>query len=252
MILPIGDDNSDRRTRPTVNYVFIALNVLVFLVFQQVGNNYSFTYSYSTVPAEILTGKDIVTENRQVRDSSTDEIFMLPGLRETPIHPFITLITSLFMHGGIAHILGNMLFLFVFGDNVEDRLGHLRYAVFYLLCGVIATLVHVFTARLLDRSLLTPLLGASGAISAVLGAYLLLFPRKQVRMIILRFFVRVPAFVAIGAWFLFQVINGLGLLGGQSQGGVAYAAHIGGFAAGLLLIKVFALGRTPGGNDPVR
>jgi len=153
----------------------------------------------------------------------------------------------MFMHGGIAHIAGNMLFLWIFGDNVEHRLGHFRYLIFYLLTGVIASLAHVAITAMFATdadSLLIPSLGASGAISGVLGGYLVLYPRRRVTVIMFRFLTDVPAYVAIGIWFAFQLISGLGILGGGSQqGGVAYAAHVGGFVAGLLLVKVFALGR---------
>jgi membrane associated rhomboid family serine protease len=154
----------------------------------------------------------------------------------------------MFMHGGIAHIFGNMLFLWIFGDNIEDRIGHLRYLIFYLVCGLLAGLAHVFTTALFavegSGSLLVPSLGASGAISGVLGAYILLFPTKRVTVLLSWFVTQVPAFVAIGLWFVFQLISGLGMLGsGSQQGGVAYAAHIGGFIAGLALIKIFEIGR---------
>jgi membrane associated rhomboid family serine protease len=156
----------------------------------------------------------------------------------------------MFMHGGIAHIAGNMLFLWIFGDNIEDRMGHLRYLVFYLLCGVIASLAHVFITAAFaanPSSLMVPSLGASGAISGVLGGYILLFPKRRVTVILLRFLTDVPAYVAIGIWFAFQLISGLGMLGGGSQqGGVAYAAHVGGFVAGLVLIKFFTIGRSRG------
>jgi membrane associated rhomboid family serine protease len=161
------------------------------------------------------------------------------------------------MHGGIAHIFGNMLFLFIFGDNIEDRIGHFRYLIFYLVCGVLAGLAHVVTTVAFaggdQASLLVPSLGASGAISGVLGAYLLLFPTRRVTVLISWFVTQVPAFIAIGLWFVFQLISGLGMLGSGSQrGGVAYAAHIGGFIAGLLLIKVFEIGRPPTGYIPGR
>ncbi len=248
MLFPIADDNSDRRTTPVVNYVLILANILVFVFLQGFGNNEKFTYAFSTVPAEIITGRDIVTRDRIMAQPFTGQRFEMPGLQPTPIPVYLTLITSMFMHGGIAHIFGNMLFLFIFGDNIEDRIGHFRYAIFYLVCGVLAGLSHVFVTAALaggdEASLLVPSLGASGAISGVLGAYLLLFPMRLVVVLISWFVTAVPAFVAIGLWFVFQLISGLGVLGsGSQQGGVAYAAHIGGFIAGLLLIKVFEIGR---------
>ena len=156
----------------------------------------------------------------------------------------LTLLTSMFMHGGIAHLLGNMLFLWIFGDNVEDALGHAWYIGFYLLCGVIAGLAHVLSVIALagvdSDGAMVPCLGASGAISGVLGGYLLLHPHRRVLVLMFRFLTWVPAWVAIGIWFAFQLIEGLGMLGG-SQGGVAYGAHIGGFLAGLALIVPFTM-----------
>jgi membrane associated rhomboid family serine protease len=250
MVFPLYDDNSDRLTTPVVNYVLIAVNILVFVFLQGLGSNDRFTYAYSTVPAEIVTGRDVVTSDRILVQPVTGQRVEVPGLQPTPFTVYLTLITSMFMHGGLAHIGGNMLFLWIFGDNVEDRMGHLRYLVFYLVCGVLASLAHVFTTLAFSAdasSLLIPSLGASGAISGVLGGYLLMFPTRRVTVILFRFLTDVPAYVAIGIWFAFQLISGLGLLGGGSQqGGVAYAAHVGGFVAGLVLVKIFTLGRARG------
>jgi membrane associated rhomboid family serine protease len=247
MVFPLYDDNSDRTTTPVVNYVLIAINILVFVFLQQLGTNEKFTYAFSTVPAEILTGRDIRTPDRIVEHPVTGQQLLIPGLQPTPFSVYLTLIFSMFMHGGIAHIAGNMLFLWIFGDNVEHRLGHFRYLIFYLLTGVIASLAHVAITAMFAtdaNSLLIPSLGASGAISGVLGGYLVLYPHRRVTVFLFRFLTEVPAYVAIGIWFAFQLISGLGILGGGSQqGGVAYAAHVGGFVAGLVLVKVFALGR---------
>ena len=249
MVFPLYDDNSDRATTPIVNYILIAINILVFVFLQQLGNNDRFTYAFSTVPQEIVSGRDITTPDRRVEHPVTGQELLIPGLQPTPFSVYLTLIISMFMHGGIAHIAGNMLFLWIFGDNVEDRLGHVRYAIFYLVCGVLASLAHVITTVMLSAdtsSLLIPSLGASGAISGVLGGYILLYPRRRVTAILFRFVTEIPAYAAIGIWFAFQLISGLGMLGGGSQqGGVAYAAHIGGFIAGLALVKVFAIGRSP-------
>jgi membrane associated rhomboid family serine protease len=242
MIMPIGDDNTDRKTTPVVNYLFIAVNVFVFVFLQGLGSNQKFTMAFSTVPEEIVSGQDVVTEDQMAMDPETGKTFDIPGLEPTPVSVYLTLLTSMFMHGGFAHIAGNMLYLFIFGDNVEDRLGHTRYLLFYLLTGVVASLSHVFSTFVFGGNPYIPSLGASGAISAVLGAYLVLFPRKRVRVIMFNMLQEVPSIVAIGLWFLFQLISGLGALGGQG-GGVAYAAHIGGFIAGLLLAKAFARGR---------
>lgn len=245
MVLPLYDDNTGRRLFPFVNYVFIALNVLVFLIPQEAGNpNNRFTYAYSVVPQEILTGHDVQERLLIVHPLTREEIGHV-DLQPTPISVYLTLITSMFMHGGWAHLLGNMLFLWIFGDNVEDYLGHLRYIFFYLVCGVLAGLIHVFTSYALQADLRIPCLGASGAISGVLGGYLLLHPHRRVTVILFRFLTEVPAWVAIGIWFVFQLINGMGTLGDRSGGGVAYGAHLGGFVVGLVLVKVFAVGVEP-------
>ncbi|HKZ81170.1 MAG TPA: rhomboid family intramembrane serine protease [Pyrinomonadaceae bacterium] len=246
MVFPLYDDNSDRRIFPVVNYAFIAINILVFVFLQGLGTNENFTYAFSTVPQEIISGRDVVTPNHVVTHPVTGQRLLVPGLQPTPFSVYLTLLTSMFMHGGIAHIFGNMLFLWIFGDNVEDRLGHVRYASFYLVCGLFASLAHVMTTAMFSSdpdSLLIPSLGASGAISGVLGGYILLYPHRRVMVILFRIITDVPAYVAIGIWFVFQLISGLGVLGaGSAQGGVAYAAHIGGFIAGLVLVKVFAIG----------
>ena len=242
-MIPIGDDNTDRRTTPAMTWTLIALNIIVFVFFQGFGRNQDFTYAYSTVPQEILTGRDIVTRDRVMRDPATGGREVLPGLRPTPVPVYLTIVISMFMHAGIAHIAGNMLFLFIFGDNVEDRLGHGRFVLFYLFCGIAAELSHVFVSRLAHANLLVPSLGASGAISGVLGAYLLLFPRKRVRVLFSFWIANVPAIYVVGLWFLFQVVNGLGYLGGGTGGGVAYAAHVGGFVAGFVTVKLWAIGR---------
>ena len=230
-MLPIGDDNTGHRLTPFVNYLLIAANVIVFVFLQGMGGNEQFTYAFSTVPAEIIDGKDIVAG----------------PLQPTPIPVYGTLITSMFMHGGWAHLLGNMLYLWIFGDNLENRMGHGRYLLFYLLCGLIASLAHVFaTSSMSPENMLIPSLGASGAISGVLGGYLFLFPKRRVRALLGRGIVEVPAWVALGIWIVFQVISGLGMLGGDQPGGggVAYAAHVGGFVAGLVLVKLFDAGVT--------
>jgi membrane associated rhomboid family serine protease len=250
MVLPLWDDNSDRRTFPYVNYALIAVNVFVFVVLQQFGTNDQFTYAFACVPAEIVQGRDLETVQEQPHtDPVTGEQYNTPALQKMPLplpdplSAWITLITSMFLHGGIAHIAGNMLFLWIFGDNVEDYLGHVRYVVFYLVTGVLASLAHVASTYAFHNDPMIPSLGASGAISGVLGAYILLFPQRRVTVLLFRFLTQVPAWVAVGIWFAFQLISGIGALGPGSQaGGVAYAAHVGGFVAGLALVKPFALG----------
>jgi membrane associated rhomboid family serine protease len=240
MFLPIGDDNRDRRTFPFVNYLFILANILVFIFLQNWGNDLHFTFAYSTVPAEILSGKDIITQNHMIPHPITGEPVLEPGLQATGIPVYLTLITSMFMHGGIAHIAGNMLYLWICGDNLEDAMGHVKYFFFYLLCGILAGLSHVFSTALLGQSQLIPSLGASGAISGVLGGYVLLFPKRRIHIWLFLFFtISVPAIIAVGLWFVFQLINGMGMLGGEEGGSIAYAAHIGGFIAGFILVKLF-------------
>ncbi|HAF12457.1 MAG TPA: rhomboid family intramembrane serine protease [Blastocatellia bacterium] len=253
MVFPLYDDNSDRTLTPFVNYVLIAINIFVFVFLQQLGTNEKFTYAFSTVPLEIVSGRDIRTPDRVVEDPVGGQRLLVPGLQPTPFSVYLTLIFSMFMHGGIAHIAGNMLFLWIFGDNVEDRMGHFRYLIFYLVAGVLASLAHVIATAALatdQSSMLIPSLGASGAISGVLGGYIVLYPRRRVTVIMFRFLTDVPAYVAIGIWFAFQLISGLGILGGGSQqGGVAYAAHVGGFVAGLVLVKFFTIGRGSQSSD---
>ncbi|MDQ3651220.1 MAG: rhomboid family intramembrane serine protease [Acidobacteriota bacterium] len=250
-MFPIGDDNTGRRTTPVVTYLFIAINVLVFVFLQGLGSNDDFTYQFSTVPQEIVTGRDVVTPDRAIVDPASGQRFSAPGLQPTPVSVYLTLLTSMFMHGGLMHLFGNMLFLWIFGDNVEDDLGPGRYVVFYLLTGFIASMSHVLM-NTSGANALVPSLGASGAISGVLGGYLVLHPHRRVRVIMLRVLTEVPGYVAVGLWFVFQLISGIGLLGGGTQeGGVAYAAHIGGFIAGLVLVKFFALGRNTGGTGKI-
>ena len=239
MLFPIGDDNSDRKLTPVVNYILISLNILVFIYFQDWGHNIHFTYSYATVPAEILSGHDLITDSQMIPDPYTGGMVEMPGLQPTPIPVYLTLLTAMFMHGGFAHILGNMLYLWIFGDNLENMMGHRNYLFFYLLCGIIAGLSHVFSTLYFNQSIVTPSLGASGAIAGVLGGYMLLFPTRGVHVWILWFIVSLPAFVVVGLWFVLQVISGTGSLGGQEAEQIAYAAHIGGFIAGFALVKFF-------------
>lgn len=234
-MFPIGDDNSDRRIQPIVNYSFIGINILVFLLLQQLGGNDAFTYAFSLVPREITTGVDL-TGVQIIRDSFGNTA-QIPQYA-TPLPVYFNFLSSMFMHGDIMHIFGNMLFLFVFGDNLENILGHLRYAVFYILCGVAAAAAQIA----MNSDSIIPMLGASGAISGILGGYLLMFPNRQVKALIFNFMTTVPAYIALGIWIVYQIV--LGYLSPSAGGGVAYAAHIGGFVAGFALIKVFAIGRS--------
>ncbi len=240
MVFPIYDDNSDRTSFPIVTVILIVINVLVFVLLQGMGSNTDFTYSFSTVPAEITSGRDIVTDNRVVRVNSANGLqdVVVPGLGETPVSVYLTLLTSMFMHGGVMHLLGNMWFLWIFGDNIEQDLGRFRFVLFYLLCGLLASMTHVLMNTQGESSLI-PSLGASGAISGVMGAYLVLHPHRSVTVLLFRFITQVPGYMAVGIWFLFQVVSSLSGAGG----GVAYGAHIGGFVAGAILAKPFLIGR---------
>ena len=232
-MFPLGDDNSDRTIQPIVNYFFIGVNILVFLFLQDFGGNEAFTYAFSLVPKEVATGIDIASAQTISVGGQTAQIPHFPA----PLGVYFNFLSSMFMHGDFMHILGNMLFLFVFGDNLENLMGHIRFAAFYIVCGIVAALAQVF----MQTDSIIPMLGASGAISGVLGGYLLLFPKREVRALIFNFLTTVPAYVALGIWIVFQIVQGY--LSNPGAGGVAYAAHIGGFVAGLALVKVFTIGR---------
>jgi membrane associated rhomboid family serine protease len=243
VVFPIGDDNADRVRTPYVTYLFIALNVLVFVLLLGLGGNEQFTYAFYTVHVVIRTGEDIAQPVPVQVGDRTEQVPLQP----TPVPVYLTLLISIFMHGSIMHLLGNMLFLWIFGDNVEDNLGHGRYAVFYLLTGILASVAHVVSTFGFGDNPFIPSLGASGAISAVMGGYLVLHPKRRVRVIMMRMLTTVPAYVAVGLWFVFQLISAFGVIGQgpQSGGGVAFLAHIGGFIAGAALVKLFAAGVRP-------
>lgn len=210
-MIPIGDDNSARRLTPVVTYVLIALNALVF--FLELSGGDAFIQRWAFVPSRFLAD---------------------------PVGDFATLFTSMFMHAGWVHLLGNMLYLWIFGDNVEDRLGHVTFTIFYFLCGLGAT----FAQLAFSTGSNIPNLGASGAIAGVLGAYIVMFPRGSVNVLLGRIVTRMSALIVIGFWFLLQVFSGIGTFtaSSQNEGGVAYMAHIGGFIAGVIL--TFLLGGT--------
>ena len=211
-MFPIGDDNSGRRTLPIVTYALIVANVLVF--FAELSGGEQFIYQWSVIPRELVSS---------------------PGTE------FPTIFSSMFMHAGWLHLLGNMLYLWIFGDNVEDNFGHAKFLVFYLLCGIAAT----FAQLVFNMNSNIPNLGASGAIAGVLGAYILLFPRGQVRVLMGRALIPMPALVVIGFWIVLQLISGVGSISNTAEtGGVAYMAHIGGFVAGLVLTYVMRATRT--------
>ncbi len=234
-MFPIGDDNSDRTITPYVNYALIGINILVFLLLQRIGSNDEFTYAFSLVPKEITSGVDL-SGLINVLNANGKVIGQIPQY-STPLGVYFNFLSSMFMHGGFMHLFGNMLFLWVFGDNLENLLGHIRYAAFYIVCGFAAAVAQI----VMDTDSVIPMLGASGAISGVLGGYILLFPQRRVRAIIFNFLTEVPAYIAVGIWIVYQIV--VGYFSSAESGGVAYAAHIGGFFAGLVLVKLFAIGR---------
>ena len=219
-MLPLKDLNPTR-SRPYVTWLLIALNALVFMLelgLDSIGELDSFLFTYGLVPAA-FTANPVSFE-------------------------LATVFTSMFLHGGVAHLLGNMLYLWIFGDNIEERLGHGRYLLFYLVGGVAAAAAQIAV----DPQSPVPMVGASGAIAAVLGGYLLEYPHAKIRtLLILGYlirFVHVPAVVVLGFWFLLQFFSGfMALSVTAAGGGVAYFAHIGGFVAGVVLIKLVAAGR---------
>jgi membrane associated rhomboid family serine protease len=209
-MFPIGDDNTQERTVPVVTYALVALNVLFFLV--ELSGGDQFIKDWAFVPARF----------------SAD-----------PASNAVTILTSMFMHGSWMHLFGNMLFLWIFGDNVEDRFGHLQFLAFYLLVGLAAT----FAQFILAPHSSIPNVGASGAIAGVLGAYILMFPQSRVNVLLGRQIVAMPAIIVLGFWIALQLFSGVGTIAYTDEtsdvGGVAYMAHIGGFFAGFLLTFLF-------------
>lgn len=206
-MLPIGDDNSGRRNAPLVTYALIALNILFFFV--ELSGGDAFIGKWAFVPSRFLAN---------------------PGA------DFLTLFTSMFMHAGWVHLGGNMLYLWIFGDNVEDRFGSVMFIIFYLLCGLAAT----FAQLAFNAGSSVPNLGASGAIAGVLGAYIVMFPQGQVKVLLGQGVSQVPALIVIGGWIVLQFFSGIGSIANTADtGGVAYMAHIGGFIAGVVLVFLF-------------
>jgi len=220
-MLPISDRNPTRTT-PYVNYVLIALNVAVFL--------WEYLVMRGGGEAWLVPGYGLVPSR----------------LSNDPSGEAFTLLTSMFMHGGLGHLAGNMWFLHIFGDNVEDSVGHVRYVAFYLLAGIGAAAAQI----LVDPSSPIPMVGASGAIAGVLGAYMVLHPSAPIIVLVppplmffIGLFIELPAWIVAGGWFAWELVSGVGSLGAAQTGGVAVFAHIGGFVAGLLMIRPFHAGR---------
>jgi membrane associated rhomboid family serine protease len=208
-LIPLKDDNP-RVLTPLINYALVICNVAVFFYHNAQPDPQAFIFEYGAIPAQIMQGTH------------------LSGL-----------ITAMFLHGGLLHLIGNMLYLWIFGDNIEGLMGHGRYLMFYLLCGIAATLSHIF----LEPASAIPMVGASGAISGVLGAYLVKFPRARILILVPIFIClttfRIPALFVLGFWSVTQITSSLGILQADMGSNVAWFAHIGGFVAGLLLIKFF-------------
>jgi membrane associated rhomboid family serine protease len=231
-VFPIGDQNEPGGRRAPITLILILLNFAVFVLLQLPEADRTrqpFTYGYSVIPYEITHEVDVTTPTRITVGGESGIIDQEPG--PSPI--WLTLLTSMFMHGGWLHILGNMWFLWIFGDNVERRFGSPGYLAFYLAAGVIASFAQIAAAP----NSLIPSLGASGAIAGVLGAYIALFPTNRVTIVAFRIIpFPVPAIVAIGIWALLQFVNGFASIAVTEQtGGVAYLAHVGGFVTGVVV-----------------
>ena len=215
-------DNIPTDKKPIVTVAIIAANLLIFFYQLSLGENLNFfLFKYGAIPFEITHGQEVTSQ------------------AAVPIP--LTLFTAMFLHGGWMHVIGNMWYLWIFGNNVEDKLGHFRFVVFYFLAGLIASLTYVAT----NANSQVPMIGASGAIAGVLGAYIITFPQARVLTLIwFGFFVRIvaiPALYVLGFWFIIQLLNGLPAIGANITGGVAWFAHIGGFVAGMGLFKVMKL-----------
>lgn len=216
MVMPLGDDDTGLRRFGFVTLALIIVSVAVWLLTLAQPDIQAFFMQWSVIPAEYSQQTDLPPE--------------------IPFPFWVTVFTAMFMHGSWMHLIGNMLFLWIFGDNVENGMGHVKFLIFYLVCGIVATAAQI----LVGPGSEIPNLGASGAISGVLGAYLVMYPRQRVRVLVGRAITTMPAMAVIGLWIVFQFINGIGQIAQTEEtGGVAYAAHIGGFVAGLALVWVF-------------
>lgn len=245
MVIPLGDENPTRRP-PVVTWLLLAANIGVFLLVQPLGQDVcaeiSFYVENATIPAEIVQGQPLSSE--QLAGTPAAAQCELEPVADKPV--YASILYSLFLHAGWIHLLGNLLYLGIFGNNVEDRLGHLRFLVFYLTSGVGATAVFV----LANPDSTATLVGASGAIAGVLGAYLLMFPGAWVTVwvpVLIFLVIRLPAFLVLGLWFVLQLqpLREPGMAGGS---GVAYLAHAAGFVIGMALAIVLRAGRRDAGR----
>lgn len=215
-MIPFKDDNPTRHF-PIVTIALIAANLAIFIFeFLSPSDHQKLAYAYGAVPHAILSFNTV-----------------------QPLHPLVTIFTSMFMHGGLLHLGSNMLYLWIFGNNIEDKLGYVKFIIFYLLCGVVAAYAYAFT----NSASTVPMIGASGAVSGILGAYILLFPHARIHTLVFFVFfvqvIRLPAIIVIGFWIGIQFLNGLISHGTAAQDGIAWFAHIGGFVFGILMIKAF-------------
>lgn len=232
-MIPLADENPSGK-KPYIVYILIILNVLAY-IYDVLGAQGPFgkLWDYSMIPYSVVHNTPLMQKMPVIYHGTQAVIERLHhGLNPQ----WLTIFTSMFMHGGFAHIGFNMLYLWIFGNNIEDALGHIKFLIFYLACGVLAALAHIYS----DPNSMIPTVGASGAIAGVLGAYLVLYPKNTVRTLIMLGyywdFADIPAIFVLGAWFVIQIVSGLFGAAGMQGGGVAYWAHVGGFVAGMVLI----------------
>ena len=223
MFIPIGDDNTRRRRFPFIVWGLVALNAFVWYLQLKLGE--PFMASYAAVPFELSHGTDLTTP--QYLNIRGERLEVLQGYGPSPI--YLTALYSMFMHGSWMHIIGNMVYLLIFGDQIEDELGHLKFLIFYIFAGLAAAVSQVIT----EPNSVIPCVGASGAIAGVLGAYLVLHPANRVRVLVYTRVTNIPAVIVLGLWGVAQVLGQASAA--QEGGGIAYMAHIGGLLAGLIV-----------------
>jgi membrane associated rhomboid family serine protease len=231
VLFPISDDDKGLTTFAFVTNFLLILNVAVF-IYQHF--HPEFTYGWSVIPKEIMTGQDLVTP--QLIELSNGEMGQVPQAAGPPVIWF-TLISAIFMHGGVGHLVGNLVYLWIFGNNVEHRFGHVIFLLFYLTSGVVGSLSQIF----LNPDGVIPNLGASGAIAGIMGAYVVLFPRNKVNVVCFMTIISVPAILVLGVWGATQLLSSLGGITATRTGGIAYMAHAGGFVSGLAAAGLFRM-----------
>ena len=240
-MFPFSDASTHYQTPPYMTMALISLSVLVFLYEMTLGGRGTLTGSGS-LDLDIFffkwgfIAKELMAEQPFLNLAIGNELISI----ETPVHTVFTIFSSMFIHGGFMHLAGNMMFLWVFGDNIEGRLGHVRYLIFYLICGVAATL----SQWLIDMNSQAPLIGASGAVSGILGAYLIFYPHNKIKALIIFYLITVVEMRAmwlLGAWFVWQLIQGSMSFGMANSVSVAFFAHVGGFVAGMVLAMAYQL-----------